>query len=406
MENTMNEEIKKFLEELLAKNGGVITANALDEILKKFGSTLADEIKAKYEEDFGRVEQLYTQNDLNKPKGAFKNFADYVMAVKNYQTDENQNKLKTLETGVQGDFLIPTEYAGGILDFGDESNSFMAMCQKFPLNGNSFSYPYYKSKNRTSANFYGGVVSYWVEEGNAPTASDMQFGKINFRLHDLEMLIPATNDMVEDAPMAVAGLVNSAFSKRLAYDLENVFLNGNGAGQPLGILNSGALITQAKDTSQASNSITSGNLLKMKSRLPNGSKRNAIWIYSLDVEPEIQGIKIGASDAPAFIAAGSFSNDSGLDRILGRPAYVSEHLSASLGTTKDIVLVDPSQYGVAYKGTFTPQVESSAHLYFDSNKTAFRLVFRIDGQPLWETSITPAQGSITKSPIVVLATRT
>lgn len=406
MENTMNEEIKKFLEELLAKNGGVITANALEDILKKYGADLTAELIKKWEDKFGRIEQLYTQKDLDKPKGAFKNFADFVQAVKNYKTEENQNKLKALTTGTEGDFIIPVEYAAGILDFGDESNNFMSMCQKYPLSGNSFSLAYFKSKTRTSANFYGGVVSYWVEEGNAPTASGMQFGKINFRLHDLALLIAATNDMIEDAPMAVGGIINTAFQKRIAYDLENVFLNGNGVGQPLGVLNSGALVTQAKKTSQSSNTIVSENLIAMRNRLPNESKRNAVWIYSPDVATEIQNCKVGASDAPAFIPAGTLNNDNGLDRILGRPAYESEHMSVSLGTTKDLLLVDPTQYGVAYKGTFTPQVESSAHLYFDSNQTAFRLVYRIDGQPLWDTYITPAAGSITKSPIVVLATRT
>lgn len=405
MGETMNEEILKKLEEILAKYDGALTSKAQEEMLKTFGATLTDELTKKWEDKFGRIEKLFTEKDLDKSKGTFKNFADYVLAVKNYQTPENQNKLKTLETGVQGDFLIPVEYAAGILDFASQSNPFMQMASKYPLKGNSFSLKYYKSKNRTSANFYGGVVSYWVEEGNAPTASDMQFGKIDFRLHDLAMLIAATNDMIEDAPEAVSGIINKAFGARLGYDLENVFLNGNGAGQPLGILNSGAKINQAKKTSQAAATIVSENLISMRNRLPNESKKNAVWIYASDAAVAIQNCKIGESTFPAFIPAGALSANQTLDTVLGRPAYESEHLSSALGTSGDIILVDPTQYGVAYKGTFTPSVESSAHLYFDSNKTAFRLVFRIDGQPLWDTYITPAQGSVTKSPIVTLETR-
>jgi len=405
MGETMNEEILKKLEEILAKYDGALTSKAQEEMLKTFGATLTDELTKKWEDKFGRIEKLFTEKDLDKPKGTFKNFADYVLAVKNYQTPENQNKLKAFETGVQGDFLIPVEYAAGILDFASQSNPFMQMATKYPLKGNSFSLKYYKSKNRTSANFYGGVVSYWVEEGNAPTASDMQFGKIDFRLHDLAMLIAATNDMIEDAPEAVSGIINKSFGARLGYDLENVFLNGNGAGQPLGILNSGAKINQAKKTSQAAATIVSENLISMRNRLPNESKKNAVWIYASDAAVAIQNCKIGESTFPAFIPAGALSANQTLDTVLGRPAYESEHLSSALGTSGDIILVDPTQYGVAYKGTFTPSVESSAHLYFDSNKTAFRLVFRVDGQPLWDTYITPAQGSVTKSPIVTLETR-
>lgn len=401
----MDEEIKKFLEELLQKNGGVITANALEDILKKYGSDLTEELTKKWEDKFGAIEQRFTQDDLNKKKGNFKNFADFVMSVKNYTQTESQNKLKGLSTDVQGEYLIPTEYAGGLLDFGQSANPFMQMVTKFPLSGNSFSYKYFKNKNQTSANFYGGIVSYWVEEGTAPTASDMKFGEANFRLHDLSMLIAATNDMIEDAPMAVSGMINKAFQARVGYDLEDVFLNGNGAGKPLGILNSDAKIDQAKVSTQGAATIISENLVAMRNRLPVQSKRNAIWIYAADAATAIQNCKIGESDFPAFIPAGMLSQNQNIDMILGRPAYESEHLASALGTSGDLVLVDPTQYAIAYKGTFTPQVESSAHLYFDSNKTAFRLVFRIDGQPLWDTYWTPAKGSVTKSPIVTLATR-
>jgi HK97 family phage major capsid protein len=410
----MNEEIRKFLEQpenmkyladLLAKSGGTLTPNALEDILKKFGSEVKEALTKEWTKKYGEIETELRSKNLEKPAGAFKNIADFAQAVVNYKTPENQNRLKTLTTDVQGDFLIPPEFGAGLLDFGAESNSFLQMATKYSLKGNSFSTPYYKSKNRTSANFYGGVVSYWVEEGTAPTASDMQFGKLNLRLHDLAMLIPATNDMIEDAPEAVASMISNAFGKRLAYDLENVALNGTGVGQPLGVLNSGALVSQAKKTSQTAATIVSENLVGMKSLLPVGSRTQAVWVYAPTVATEVMNCKIGASDFPAFIPAGAMSANQTLDTILGRPAYESEHLSAALGTQKDIALIDWSQYAVAYKGTFTPQVESSAHLYFDSNKTAFRLVFRIDGAPLWETYMTPANGSIYKSPFVVLDTR-
>ncbi len=399
-------KIKELLEQILAKNDGALTAKAQEEMLEVFGASLTDELTKKWEAKIGNIEEILTSKNLDKPKGAFKNFADYVQAVKNYTTVENQNKLKALTTDVQGDFLIPVEYAQGLLNFDQGSNSFMNMVTKFPLKGNSFVYKYFKNKNRTSANFYGGIVSYWVGEGTAPTASDMKFGEVNFRLHDLAMLIVATNDMIEDAPEAISGMVNTAFQSRLAYDLESVFFNGNGVGQPLGWLNSGAIVTQAKKTSQASATIVSENLIGMRNLLPTQSKGNAVWAYAPTVATAVQSCKVGESDYPAFIPAGGMSSTQTFDTILGRPAFESEHLSAALGTTKDIVLFDPTQYAIAYKGTFTPQVESSAHLYFDTNQTAFRLVFRIDGQPLWDTYLTPANGSIYKSPFVTLATRT
>ena len=395
----------KFLSDLLAKSGGVLTTDGITKLFETFGAEIQEQLTKKWEEKFGRIENILTSKELDKPKGAFKNFADYVKSVKQYQTEENINKLKTLRTDTEGDFLIPVEYARGLLSFDQGSNDFMSAVTKFPLRGNSYRYRFFKDKDRTSANYMGGVVSYWVGEGKAPTASDMKFGEINFRLHDLALLILATDDMIEDAPEAVSGMIEKAFRSRINYDLENIYFNGNGAGQPLGILNSGALVVQAKKTSQASDTIVSENLIAMKNRLAKGCLANAVWSYAPTVATEVQNCKIGASDFPAFIPAGAMSANQTLDTILGRPAFESEHLSAALGDEKDIILHDPTQFALAYKN-LTSQVESSAHLYFDSFQTAFRLKIRIDGQPLWDTYITPAHGSITKSPFVTLAART
>jgi hypothetical protein len=52
------------------------------------------------------------------------------------------------------------------------------------------------------------------------------------------------------------------------------------------------------------------------------------------------------------------------------------------------------------------QFASSIHLRFDYDQTAFRFVFRIDGQPWWPTAATPLYAtSDTLSPFVTLAER-
>jgi hypothetical protein len=45
------------------------------------------------------------------------------------------------------------------------------------------------------------------------------------------------------------------------------------------------------------------------------------------------------------------------------------------------------------------------HLYFDADATAFRTLFRVDGAPKIAAAISPAKGSTTLSPFVVLAAR-
>ena len=51
------------------------------------------------------------------------------------------------------------------------------------------------------------------------------------------------------------------------------------------------------------------------------------------------------------------------------------------------------------------RTDTSIHLYFDQDVTAFRWVFRINGQPMWGSTISPQNGSNTMSWAVVLDAR-
>jgi HK97 family phage major capsid protein len=88
--------------------------------------------------------------------------------------------------------------------------------------------------------------------------------------------------------------------------------------------------------------------------------------------------------------------------LMGRPVIVSE-FATTLGTVGDIMLVDLSQYITLTKGAM--ETAMSMHLYFDTAEMAFRTTYRVDGQCWWNSALTPYQGIVTKSPVVVLATR-
>ena len=85
--------------------------------------------------------------------------------------------------------------------------------------------------------------------------------------------------------------------------------------------------------------------------------------------------------------------------LYGAPYIEVEHTSA-LGTTGDIMLVSLSQYQSINKGGV--QSASSIHVQFDTFETAFRFMYRIDGQPIWNSALTPKDAGNTLSPYVVL----
>ena len=90
-------------------------------------------------------------------------------------------------------------------------------------------------------------------------------------------------------------------------------------------------------------------------------------------------------------------------KIYTRPVLPIEQC-ATLGTVGDIILADLSQYLLIEKGGI--KTASSIHVQFLTDETAFRFVYRVNGQPVWNSALTPFKGtSNTLSPFVALATR-
>jgi HK97 family phage major capsid protein len=73
-------------------------------------------------------------------------------------------------------------------------------------------------------------------------------------------LIGSASISVADAPSALGGHLERAFASELGFMLDAAILSGTGAGQPLGILNSAATITVAKQSGQSSGTIMANNI--------------------------------------------------------------------------------------------------------------------------------------------------
>jgi HK97 family phage major capsid protein len=82
---------------------------------------------------------------------------------------------------------------------------------------------------------------------------------------------------------------------------------------------------------------------------------------------------------------------------------VSQH-AKTLGQQGDIMLLDFSYYRTITKASGV-ETAVSMHLYFDAAAAAFRVMYRIDGQPIISSSITPANGTTKLSPFLQLAIR-
>jgi HK97 family phage major capsid protein len=222
-----------------------------------------------------------------------------------------------------------------------------------------------------------------------------RFKNIEFTTKKIIALVFGTDELLADAPMFEAH-VKRALKAELGFKLDLGVVSGTGSGQPLGILNSPALITVAKETGQAAATVVRENVNKMWKRLPAPSRHNAIWISNEDIDEQLEALN---GNPGTYIPAGVNGNKFPL--LKGRPVLTVEQCPV-VGTVGDLILADLDHYVIIDGGM---KYAMSLHVRFDSDQVLLRFVMRVDGKPGISSPIQPYNGSLTRSPFVCLASR-
>ena len=105
---------------------------------------------------------------------------------------------------------------------------------------------------------------------------------------------------------------------------------------------------------------------------------------------------------PVWLPPTGLAGSSPFGTLLGKPIEVVEYASV-LGTVGDSVLADLSQYVIGEKAN--KGLTRSIHVKFLEGEEVFRQIVRVDGLPLWNSTLTLADGSTTVSPFVGVETR-
>lgn len=299
--------------------------------------------------------------------------------------------------GQDGGFLVPPQFSQEIFTLSLEEQALSAMTDNTPISGNSMVFP----KDETTPWGTDGIRAYWQAEATAANATKPKLGVTVQRLHKLMALVPVTDELLEDST-ALASYLPMKTAQSIRWKTDEAILFGTGAGQPQGVMNSNAVITQAKDSGQATNTLSLTNLTNMLSRLLVGSLSRSFWLMNPDLITPIATMTLG--NYPIYLPVGSGgAKDSPYGMLLGRPVVLSEH-AAAFSSKSDISLLDLSYYRtITSRGGI--KTDTSMHLYFDADATAFRTTFRIDGQPKIAAPVTPPKSANTRSPFVTLAAR-
>ena len=374
-----------------------------DESISRAGKILSLEPENAAEEKRD-IPPVNPENDEKK----FRSFGEQMMAV--YRAvcpgGKVDSRLSTRAASglnesnpTDGGFLVQTDFVKDLLKRTYETGILASKVRKIPIssNSNGLKIKAVDEDSRANGSRWGGVQCYFENEADQIAASKPKFRTMDLSLKKLTGLCYATDELLQDAA-ALENVLREAFAEEFGFKIDEAILNGTGAGEPLGILNSGALVTVAKETNQ-SDKIKVENLFKMWNRLWARSRANAFWYINQELEPYLYTLTIG--DKPVYIPAGGLS-EKPYATLFGRPVIPLEQCGAA-GEAGDIILADMSQYLLIDKGGINQA--SSIHVRFLYDEQVFRFIYRVDGQPIWNKPLSPYKGSATVSPFVTLAKR-
>ena len=252
---------------------------------------------------------------------------------------------------------------------------------------------------------FGGIAMSWLDEGQEFADTAGSFAALELDTHQLGGLATIPNSLIKHAP-ALETWITTNMPAAVVHFEDIGFLTGNGVKKPLGGLHADnpALIVVDKETGQDAATITWLNVLGMFARMLPESYATAEWEITPDAIPEIftMALPVGVGGSAVMVGEGGGPGKLPMS-MLGIPIRWTRKTPGVLGTQGDINLVDWTNYVIGDDQAI--MLDSSTHSKFTSNKTQFRIVTMVDGQPGMLSALTPANSGPDLSAYVQLATR-
>ncbi len=304
----------------------------------------------------------------------------------------------------EGGYLVPEEIRAEILSLSLESAVVRPQAVVVPMSTSKLKWPALDFTTEVGEVF-GGIVMSWLDEGEEITPTSGTFAALALVAHKLGGLARIPNELVRDAT-ALEAWVRQAMPEAVMHFEDLGFLKGNGVAKPLGGLHADnpALIVVGDETGQSTASITWNNVLAMFARMLPESYATAEWDITPDAIPEIFSMALPVGTGGSAVMIGEGQGPSKLSQsILGIPIRWTRKAPAVMGTQGDISLVDWTKYVIG--DTMSMTLDTSEHSAFTSDKTDFRIIERVDGQPGLLAPLTPENNGPTLSAFIQLETR-
>ncbi len=319
-------------------------------------------------------------------------------------------------SGVTGGYTVPPMFANQLLTMAVEDTVVAPRAAKQPLTSRTLQVPSLDITTAYGAGqspFLGGILASWTSEAATRAESEPQFRQTVLTAWELSFYTVASNTLLADNAVGLDSLLTQLFSAAIGWYTDYAFLRGDGVGKPLGILNSPATIAVTRQTAAHFTFQDVASMLGRFYWLLRGGN-SVVWLINPSVIPDVykmndeRGSQSGNGFGQVLFvpvdrgAQADIPQSAGIQSmgyLAGFPVLVTEKLPP-LGTQGCVMLVDCSKYLLGTRQEL--QIDISPHVSFLKNQMTWRVVWRGDGQPWLNNSITLADNTTTVSPFLTL----
>ena len=308
----------------------------------------------------------------------------------------HEEKTMAESTGAAGGFLVPAEFFAQLQAVMAEDALVRGRATKIRMRRREIDIPVLDQTGTTAGlpHWFGGMRFYWAEEAALKTESDASFRQVQLVAHKLIGYTRASDELVDDSAISLGDFLSGplGFAGGVAWMEDFAFIQGTGAGQPLGVINAGATLVVPR---AAAPNVSLADLLNMvEDFLPSG---RGVWFYTQSALSELMQIN-GPAANPSYVFMPS-AREGVPDTIFGMPAIRTEKCPR-LGTQGDFILADWRYYLIGDRQAAT--IDSTQYDYWRYDQTSWRVVHRVDGQPWLSAPLTLQDGTSQVSPFVIL----
>lgn len=206
-----------------------------------------------------------------------------------------------------------------------------------------------------------------VPEGESINVSDLadDFTRIKTEAHKVVSLVKVANAFVTDNAFDIKKHLPKRFAKVFGRAEENLFINGTGEGQPVGILND----TLGAETGVTTTDVTFDDVISLYMSVKAKHRKHGVWLMNDETALALRKLKDRDSN---------YLWQEGMDTILGKSVYISEFMPSIATGKKVIAFGDFSYYWILNRRPLAVRALKEKFELYD--QTGYLAMEYIDGK--------------------------